>query len=286
MMNKTVSVITRTKDRAIFLERVFTSVIEQSYRPIEWVLVNDGGNSPSHTIETLQQKYRDKLVDVSVKIVERTVSTTMEAAANAGISIASGEYVVLLDDDDTWKSTFLEQCINYMEEHTDSNEAGVVTQTEQVVECFEDGQIKQIDNYLFNPNLFSIDLVMLGRVNQFTTHSFVYKKIAWEALGGYDESLPVQGDWEFNLRFLSKYDVGVIPEPLANYHIRRCENTDHSNTITNKALHAKYESGLFKINALKGKISSLVREISNYEISTSWRITKPLRKIKQILKGN
>jgi hypothetical protein len=56
--------------------------------------------------------------------------------------------------------------------------------------------------------------------NQFAPIAFVYRKIILDEVGFYDEALPVLGDWDFNLRFLMKADIAVIPERLANYHHR------------------------------------------------------------------
>jgi hypothetical protein len=59
----------------------------------------------------------------------------------------------------------------------------------------------------------------------------------------FDESLPVIGDWEFNIRFLMKYDVLVIKESLANYHVRTDAKKEYENTVTaQKDTHAFYRA--------------------------------------------
>lgn len=53
-----------------------------------------------------------------------------------------------------------------------------------------------------------------------------------DEIGYYREDFPVLGDWEFNLRFLEKYDIFVIPEELAyNHHRVEIKEGAYSNTI-------------------------------------------------------
>ena len=66
-------------------------------------------------------------------------------------------------------------------------------------------------------NVYLIDLLS---TNSFPPISFLYKREAFRAIGDYDPTLPVLGDWDFNIRFLQKYNIGVVPELLANYHHR------------------------------------------------------------------
>jgi GT2 family glycosyltransferase len=60
---------------------------------------------------------------------------------------------------------------------------------------------------------------MLQR-NLFPPISLLYRREVFEAIGGYDESMAVLGDWDFNIKVLVRGDIGVLPEALANYHVR------------------------------------------------------------------
>jgi hypothetical protein len=97
----------------------------------------------------------------------------------------------------------------------------------------------------FNPELVSVKLFQLASVNQFTVNAFVYERAAYEAIGPYREDLPVLDDWEFNLRFLRQFDILVVPEALANYHVRpdAAEDSEDANTLTaGEQLHKFYEA--------------------------------------------
>ena len=63
-------------------------------------------------------------------------------------------------------------------------------------------------------------------------------------VGAFREDLPVLGDWDFNVRFLARYEIGVIPEMLAYYHNRDDEDTgDYASSVSAKAhLHQFYDN--------------------------------------------
>ena len=72
----------------------------------------------------------------------------------------------------------------------------------------------------FNSDLAHLYLVEMLEANRFPPISFLFRRDAYVAVGDFDDMLPPLADWEFNVRFMQKYDIGVIPELLANYHWR------------------------------------------------------------------
>src|SRR5512135_2804388 len=89
-----VSIIVRTKDRPKLLEHALESIAAQTYRPIEVVLVNDGG------CDLDIEKLRSILGDVSLKYVRLENNAGRAHAGNVGIEHAQGDYIGFLDDDD------------------------------------------------------------------------------------------------------------------------------------------------------------------------------------------
>ena len=65
-----------------------------------------------------------------------------------------------------------------------------------------------------------MDLSHIAIRNQFPPISFLFSRDIYNEVGGFNEDMPVLGDWDFNLRFLMKADIGLVPEHLANHHIR------------------------------------------------------------------
>jgi hypothetical protein len=97
---------------------------------------------------------------------------------------------------------------------------GVATRTTEIDEAWADGLCQEKRRVTFNPDLEQINLADLAVENYFTTNAFLYRRNALKDIGLYNEALPVLEDWEFNVRFASRFSIIVIPEYLAFYHRR------------------------------------------------------------------
>jgi len=209
-MSPAVSIVTRTKDRPLFLKRAAESVRGQRFTDWEWIVVNDAGAR-----EPVDQ------IAASARVIHRERSTGMEAASNAGLREARGEFVVIHDDDDTWYPEFLDECVGFLRENSAlAGLGGVITHSERVVERVDGERIFEHARDAFNTWLDGVTLFRLAGHNLFPPISFVYKRSILDEIGYYREDLPVLGDWEFNLRFVAKYEIAVIAKPLACYHHR------------------------------------------------------------------
>lgn len=89
-----VSIIVRTKDRPVLLKRAIASIARQTYRPIEVVLVNDGG------CDIDVDELKRILGNVTLNYVGLQENTGRAHAANVGVENAHGDYIGFLDDDD------------------------------------------------------------------------------------------------------------------------------------------------------------------------------------------
>lgn len=227
-----VSVIVRTFDRKLLLARAIQSIIEQTYKDWEIVVVNNGGDG--RQVDEVAASFKEHLG--RIKTFHIPYARNMEFATNVGLKNSSGEIIALLDDDDTWDRTFLEKCVDRLR---NPEVFGVVCRTMLVYESIEGHSIRIIRKTPFNPKLKSVRLYRLARCNLFTTNAFVYKRKALESVGEYREDLQVLGDWEFNIRFARKYRISVIEETLANYHKRTNPSNIPSMANTSMADHIK-----------------------------------------------
>lgn len=284
---KKVAVITRTKNRPLMLQRALKSVMGQIFTDFDWIIINDGGDpKPVNEIINLAKQQG---IDVIVKHHE--ISKGMEAASNTGINISSSKYIVIHDDDDSWEPAFLKQTINFLESKQDSLLIkGVVTRTTKIFEKVNQESIvikKKIpyDSYLCSMTLFK--MARLGIVPP--PISFVYRRDVLETIGLYREDLPVLGDWEFNLRFLSHYEIAVIPEYLANYHWRdTLKKGDYRNTVVADIdIHETYtallRNELLRKDLREGKIGIGFLVNLCHEFQAIQIILQPLSKIKSLI---
>lgn len=92
----TLSVIIPVYNVAPYLRRCVESVLHQTYRQLEIILVDDGSTDESGVIcEELARE------DERIRVIHKT-NGGLSDARNAGLAVATGEYVVFLDSDDAW----------------------------------------------------------------------------------------------------------------------------------------------------------------------------------------
>lgn len=222
-----VSVITRTKDRPLLLERAILSVHNQSYKNFIHVIINDAGNPL--TVDQLVAKHA-ALINGRVEVIHNSESHGMEAASNKAIKSIQSEFIAIHDDDDSWHPEFLERSINLIDE---KDAKGVVVRTNKLTEVIEQNGVRVLKTEDWMPDLKVINLYRQCIDNQMTPITFLYQRDVYDELGGYDETLPVLGDWDFGIRFLQKYDVEFLDPgfALANYHHRKFTGSTNDNSF-------------------------------------------------------
>lgn len=223
----TVVVVTRTKNRALLLERAILSVHKQTYGDFVHVIINDAGDP--NPVNTLITKYAD-LINGRVNVIHNNESHGMEAASNKAIRSSQAKYVAVHDDDDTWHPEFLAKSVELLEA---THSKGVVVRTNKITEALNDNEVRVLKTETWMPDLRVINLYRQCIDNQMTPITFLFSRDVYDELGGYDESLPVLGDWDFGIRFLQKYDVEFLDPgfALANYHHRKPTGSASDNSF-------------------------------------------------------
>lgn len=233
-MENRVGIITRTKNRHVLLKRAMESVLNQSYPNWLQVIINDGGDS--EPVDKLLSHYAER-AEERIRVIHNPKSLGMEGASNIGINSILDEvkYLIIHDDDDSWSPEFLTIAVNDLEQ---SHAAlprimGVISMANSVYEGMEGAIVttKYIEPFLpwVNRGLVSIDSML--HQCQFAPIQFLYFSEAIKKIGLYRNDLPVLGDWEFNLRFMSQFDIKIIPQYLAFYHHRVDTDGIYSNSV-------------------------------------------------------
>lgn len=220
-------VVTRTQNRPLFLRRAIESVASQTSKEFIHVIVNDAGNKAE--VEQIVKRCAGS--DYETKVLHIDTAGKMEESSNQGINSASSKYVAIHDDDDTWHPEFVERALRHLEEKKSS---GAVVRTNKIVEKVSDNdeEIIKVKESEWMPDMKAINLYRQFVENQMTPITFVYSRKIYDELGGYDEDLPVMGDWDFGIRFLLKYDVDFLDPgfALAFYHHRKYKKATQGNT--------------------------------------------------------
>jgi glycosyltransferase involved in cell wall biosynthesis len=198
-----------------FVEQAVTSALNQTYSNKEVIVVDDGSN-----IET--KEILKKIEPTITKLITQE-NQGQSKARNVGIEASKGYYILVLDSDDYFESTFCEKAIEVF-----LNQSDVKLVTCQANLLFEDGSSR-----IFTPKGGAI-ADFINSNNALATSLF--RKEDWDTCGKYDESMR-QGfeDWEFFIRILKNGgNAEVIKAPLYNYRKR-------SNTTTLRANKIKYQ---------------------------------------------
>ncbi len=103
-MKDYVSIIVPIYNAEKTLARCLTSIINQTYKKIELILVNDGSTDSSRTI---CDKYRD---NQSVVVIDK-INGGVSSARNVGLDCATGEYILFVDSDDYLEKNMLEMIL-------------------------------------------------------------------------------------------------------------------------------------------------------------------------------
>lgn len=109
-MNPLVSIITPSYNSEKFIARTIDSVMAQSYRHWEMLIIDDGSVDSSKDIITAYIRKNDK-----IKLLECKQNLGAARARNLGIKNARGRYIAFLDSDDLWLPGKLEKQIAFMQ---------------------------------------------------------------------------------------------------------------------------------------------------------------------------
>ncbi len=225
------SIVTRTRSRPVFLARAVEGVLAQSYENWEHIIVNDGGDAG--TVEKLLTPFAERYAG-RLKLIHLPRQCGMQVAANTALAQACGEFVTIHDDDDDWHPDYLAATVNFLaEKGPESPYRGVVTQTVRVWEDVDAaGRIAEVSREPYQP-LAEVNLFRVGYENPFPPVAFLYRRAVHEEIGLFNPAYSYAADLDFNLRFLARWEIGVIPRPLAYYHWRRSAGeTAFHNTVT------------------------------------------------------
>ena len=102
-----ITVFTPTYNRAYCLTRLFNSLVQQTYKDFEWVIVDDGSTDNT---EDLVESFQEQRVGFPI-IYKKTTNGGKHRAINQGMELINGEMVLLMDSDDWLREDALELVI-------------------------------------------------------------------------------------------------------------------------------------------------------------------------------
>ncbi|MGA8940373.1 MAG: glycosyltransferase [Acidobacteriaceae bacterium] len=213
-----VSVIIPTYNCAHYLEQAIESVMNQTYRDLEIIVMDDG--STDNTAQVVR-KYETKIRYLHQE------NCGLPAARNHAIMASSGDLIALLDADDWWEPAKLAEQVPLLREDPEL----CLTYSDLEV-VFDDGSI--------NPSFLSTrPLASSGYVfDQLLSSSFILpstvllRRSSLEQVGMFDESMRSHEDIDLWLRMCQRWKVALVRKPLTHRRQGSANMTSDGNLRT------------------------------------------------------
>jgi GT2 family glycosyltransferase len=192
-----VSVIIPTHDRWPLVGEAIESVLAQSYRQFEIIVIDDG--STDGTAEKLAE------FGSHLRLI-RQPQKGVSAARNRGVTVARGRYLAFLDSDDLWLPEKLKIQTAFMENH-----AGIqICQTDEMWIRRGLRVNPKLKHQKPSGDVFrrSLELCLVSPSAVMMTREL------FNRVGGFDENLPVCEDYDLWLRIGTKYSIPLISNAL------------------------------------------------------------------------
>lgn len=150
------------------------------------------------------------------------------------------EFCAIHDDDDLWEPQFLERTVEFM----DSSPATEMVAVRIIIVYEEeaDGEFVETGRAPFWGQLQAITIEDLLVINRIVPIGLLHRRRLHDEIGWFNETLPVVGDWEFNLRVASRHEIELIDEPLAYWCQRPAATGAAANSVFDLgARHRKHD---------------------------------------------
>jgi len=198
-----VSVIIPNYNHARFVSDAIQSVLDQTYKNFEIIVVDDGSTDNSR--EVIAQ-FGDKVQCIHQK------NAGLSAARNTGIKASKGSLIGVLDADDMYEPVFLETLVGELQ--TNPNADGVYCGYQFVDEKNE--LLPQIENRPV-PGDGLYNALLDG--NFFVPESIFLRRHVYDAVGLFDEVLRACEDWDVWLRVTKKFRIVHSPQILTRHRV-------------------------------------------------------------------
>lgn len=201
MAEPNTSVVVPAYNAAWCIRDVVRSVQSQTRQDWELVLVDDG--STDETFAIMQELASG---DERIRPLHFDNGGT-PVAINRGLKAARGQWLAVVGADDQWYPSMLQRCMDFFAEHPDLSIVYTpmvpVTKDNQVME----GHSKPCHAGWLTDKLFQSIFIH--------DSSTMFHRRVYETCGGFDETMRVGSGHEFWLRVSTKFEFGVIDEPLS-----------------------------------------------------------------------
>lgn len=259
-----ISVIIPLYNKEKHIKDTINSVLVQTYKNFELIIVNDGSTDGSGKIVN---EYNDS----RIRIIDK-VNEGVSAARNAGIENSIYSFISLIDADDLWKATFLEEMVSFISEFPDASLYGSGYELQYQPSL-------TIPANLGIPNDFKgyLDYFNKAKDNTlYTSSSVVFRKEDFHSIGGFDNTLKRGEDIDLWIKFALQKKLAFFNKPLVIYKLNSSNRA--SDKLTPKEYCLIWNLNRFKKYELHNQVFKSfldnwrLAHISNYLNCTSTEV--------------
>ena len=265
LSNINFSIIIPLYNKEKYISRAINSILNQSYKSYEIIVIDDGSTDNSYEIiDSIKYsnliKYKQTNMGVSI-------------ARNKGVELAKYDFLVFLDADDEWENNFLENICILIEYYPNS---GIFATNNYFIlhdgilfynkyeELFLDSNYGIINNYF--------DVFVKYGNSPFSNSNFCIKKELFLQLGGYKEGVTLTEDSDLWCRGALISSIAYCKLPLSYYYV------DIPNNTNNHIIKKNYQVtdtllSLLKSNSIpQNLISSVKKLIAHFQLNCAKKI--------------
>ena len=190
-----------------FIAQAIQSVLDQTYRSYEIIVVDDGSTDKTKAI---LREFNGQIRCINQE------NRGPSAARNAGINIAQGKYICFLDADDLWTPDKLEVQIDFLERHP--NIALVFSDHQDfkagdvVSRSFLDDKMEMFGETLVTEVPIQSAFLKLIQENFISTPTVMLRKTCFDEIGLFDENLWSVEDRDLWLRMAANFKLACLPK--------------------------------------------------------------------------
>lgn len=209
-----VSVIIRTyQGRIEWLKEAVVSVLNQTYPCIELVVIEDGSETAKNFITSLQQTNR--LKNIVYQSIEKSGRCL---AGNKGLSLATGEYIIFLDDDDLFFADHIEILVSALLENSTLGAAYSIA-WEVPTELLQSDPLRYKESLPYINHCQSFSRYLLWNHNYLPIQSVMFRRELYVKAGGFDASLDALEDWDLWIRYSFQADFILVNKLTSLYRV-------------------------------------------------------------------
>jgi len=177
-----------------FLSESIESILNQTFKNFELLIVDDGSTDKSWEIVKSYEK-----LDKRITAIRNKKNLRISAALNKGLRIAKGKYIIRMDADDWSYPNRFEKQYRFMEEHSEIGVSGGAIEV-----CNDEFKIINRRDYPLSDNKVR---KIIFRYSPFAHPATIWRKEAMKRAGGYNLNIPLSQDYDLYFRMgkISKF---------------------------------------------------------------------------------